>query len=404
MQDRQQGRLSKQFGWRKRSFVPAMLLVAVVAFSVGVKSDEIAVSTAQLFGNDASVQDLETGSLQSTYDELQANYAGEMDATTLEEGAVRGMVEAVGDEYTQYMSASEAEEFNNELSGSIGGGIGAEIGQRNDNPTIIRVLDGFPAQAAGLQAGDTIVSVNDKAVLNGSVNDVVEQIRGQVGTSVEVGVRRDGSDELIEKAIVREEISTPSVESKIENNIGILTISRFDEETGNLARKAANEFRENDVQGVVLDLRGNGGGHVTAAQAVAGIWLDNETVLTERRGDKIIDTITSTGSPILQNTPTTILVNETSASASEIVAGALKEYNKATLVGQKTFGKGSVQQLIPLRDGGQLKVTIAKWYTPKGKNITKDGIEPDKRVELSAEDVNANRDPQLDAALESLRD
>jgi len=177
-----------------------------------------------------------------------------------------------------------------------------------------------------------------------------------------------------------------------------MTITRFDDQTGQLARQAAQSFKSQNVKSVILDLRGNGGGYLTAAQDVAGLWLDNKVVVTEKNNGKVVDELKSGTNPILVGIPTVVLVNGSSASASEIVAGALQDHGAAKLVGEKTFGKGSVQKLITLPEGAQLKVTIARWYTPNGKNISKQGIAVDKEAKLTTEDINANRDPQLDAA------
>lgn len=190
--------------------------------------------------------------------------------------------------------------------------------------------------------------------------------------------------------------------SSVKDNVGILTVSRFDNETSSLARAAAQDFKNQGVKGVILDLRGNGGGYVDAAQDLAGLWLDGKVVVTERTGGKIVDQLKSTRNPILADILTVVLVNGGSASASEIVAGALQDYKVAKLVGEKTFGKGSVQKLIDLPEGAQLKVTVARWYTPNGKNITEEGISPDLTATLTTEDVNAGVDPQFDAAKKAL--
>lgn len=178
-----------------------------------------------------------------------------------------------------------------------------------------------------------------------------------------------------------------------------MTISRFDAQTGNLATKAAQEFKSKGVKGVIVDLRDNGGGYLDAAQAVAGLWLDHKLVVTEKTNGQVVDSIMSGSTPILAGLKTVVLVNGGSASASEILSGALQDYGVATLVGEKTFGKGTVQKVISLPDGRILKVTVARWYTPKGKNITAQGIEPNQKVSISAADSNAGRDPQLDAAM-----
>ena len=188
------------------------------------------------------------------------------------------------------------------------------------------------------------------------------------------------------------------MESRINGKTGILTVSRFNDDTVSAARKAAREFIDRGVTKVIVDLRNNPGGTVDSAQGLLGLWLNNQVVLTERRGSETVKTLNSTGSPILENIQTVVLINENSASASEITAGALRDYGKAKLVGKKSYGKGSVQVVLDLSSGSQLKVTEARWYTPKGKNIDKEGIKPDVEVELTADDVKNDKDPQLEKA------
>jgi carboxyl-terminal processing protease len=206
-----------------------------------------------------------------------------------------------------------------------------------------------------------------------------------------------------EVTIVRAKISDASVRWSVKDGVGTMIISRFDQDTGGLARQAAESFKAQGVKAVVLDLRDNGGGYLDAAKDVASLWLTDKVVVSEKTDGKVTDEIRTSGDAVLEGVKTVVLVNGGSASASEIVAGALQDYNAATLIGEKTFGKGTVQKLITLPDGRQLKVTIARWYTPKGKNITKEGISPDTKVQLTTEDVNAGRDPQLEAALTALK-
>lgn len=371
-------------------------IVAVVGFVAGTRSPELLAAVAPVFGFKVETGSLDLRSVQKTYQELKANYDGELDVQKLIDGASRGLTEGAGDQYTVFMDKTEAEEFGKDLSGEIGGGIGAEIGVRNDNPTIIRVLAGNPAEKAGVKAGDIIATVNDQPASQWNAEKTAGEVRGEIGTTVKLGVVRDG--ELKEFTIRRENVTNPSVQSRVENGIGILTISRFDAETGSTARRAADAFKQQNVKGVVLDLRGNGGGYIDAAQDLAGLWLDSKVVVSEKTNGKTTDELKSGKDSILAGIPTVVLVNGSSASASEIVAGALQDYKVATLVGEKTFGKGTVQKVLDLGGGTQLKVTIARWYTPNGKNITKEGIAPDQAVELTAEDVDAGKDPQLDAA------
>ena len=378
------------------SWFLTLVIVAIVSFVAGARSDALFANVASVFGVRTSNKTIDLSSVQKTYQELIANYDGKLDTQKLIYGANRGLVEAAGDPHTAYMDPDETKEFDKSLSGQIGGGIGAEIGLRNNKPTIIKPLENSPAQKAGIKAGEVIVKVNDEASSDWSVEKVVSKIRGEVGTSVKLTLLSGGQTR--EVSVVRQNIVSPAVESGIDGEIGILKVNRFGDDTVSLSRKYASEFVEKGVKKVILDLRNNPGGTVGAAQGLLGIWLDNQIAMTERRGSEIVKTLRTTGTPILGNMKTVVLINGNSASASEITAGALREYGKATLVGQKSYGKGSVQIVLGLPGGSQMKVTEARWYTPKGKNIDKTGIEPDVKVDLSSDDVNNNVDPQMDKA------
>ena len=378
------------------SWFLTLVIVAIVSFVAGARSDALFANVASVFGVRTSNKTIDLSSVQKTYQELIANYDGKLDTQKLIYGANRGLVEAAGDPHTVYMDPDEAKEFDKSLSGQIGGGIGAEIGLRNNKPTIIKPLENSPAQKAGIKAGEVIVKVNDESSSDWSVDKVVSKIRGEIGTSVKLTLLSEGQTR--EVSVVRQNIVSPAVESEVDGEIGILKVNRFGDDTVSLSRKYASEFVEKGVKKVILDLRNNPGGTVGAAQGLLGIWLDNQIAMTERRGSEIVKTLRTTGTPILGNMKTVVLINGNSASASEITAGALREYGKATLVGQKSYGKGSVQIVLGLPGGSQMKVTEARWYTPKGKNIDKTGIEPDVKVDLSSDDVNNSVDPQMDKA------
>ena len=378
------------------SWFLTLVIVAIVSFVAGARSDALFANVASVFGVRTSNKTIDLSSVQKTYQELVANYDGKLDTQKLIYGANRGLVEAAGDPHTAYMDPDETKEFDKSLSGQIGGGIGAEIGLRNNKPTIIKPLENSPAQKAGIKAGEVIVKVNDESSSDWSVDKVVSKIRGEIGTSVKLTLLSEGRTR--EVSVVRQNIVSPAVESEIDGEIGILKVNRFGDDTVSLSRKYASEFVEKGVKKVILDLRNNPGGTVGAAQGLLGIWLDNQIAMTERRGSEIVKTLRTTGTPILGNVKTVVLINGNSASASEITAGALREYGKATLVGQKSYGKGSVQIVLGLPGGSQMKVTEARWYTPKGKNIDKTGIEPDVKIDLSSDDINNNVDPQMDKA------
>lgn len=390
---------AKQRQVKLSTLLVVSLLMALISFVIGTRSDELGQALEPILGKSSSSNQLELDSLQETYRVLAKNYDGTLDLQKLIDGANRGLVEAAGDEYTVYMSADEAKEFNDALGGKISG-IGAEIGIRNDQPTIIRVLENSPAARQGVKPQDIIVAVGGTSTAGFNAARTAELIRGEEGTTVKVTIMR--GQERIELAITRAEVSDPSVSSEIKNGVGLLTIRRFDEQTDDLARRAAEQFKSAKVKGVVLDLRDNGGGYLDQARRVAGIWLDDKLVVSERSGGKETDRLSSIGQPILSGIKTVVLVNGSSASASEIVAGALRDHKVAKLIGEKTFGKGTVQQVIDLADGRQLKVTVARWFTPSGVNLSKNGLKPDKSVDLAAEDANAGRDPQLQSAIDSL--
>lgn len=395
--------MAKQPRRRSRVSVSTVFVVAltlVIGFVAGTRSHEIYAAVGPLFGIKIDASTLDLSSVQRTYQSLKANYDGELDQQALVDGASRGLVAAAGDKYTVFMDAKEAAEFNKSLSGDIGGGVGVELGVRDDKPTVVRVLDNNPAKAAGLLAGDVIMKVNDELVVDLDTSKIAEKIRGEVGTSVKLTVLR--GDEQKEFSITRAKVTNPSVQTEVKGGTGIIRITRFDEDTASLARSAAEKLKQQGVKGVVLDLRGNGGGYLTAAQDVAGIWLSDKVVVSERTGGKVTDTLRSDKDPILNGVKTVVLVDSETASASEIVAGALRDHGAATLVGTTTFGKGTVQKMITLDADALLKVTVARWYTPNGKNLSEGGIKPDQTVQMTADDVNAGRDPQLDAALAKL--
>ncbi len=376
---------------KRRSVSYFVLTISIVSsilvgFVVGTRID------------DALISDDSLSSIKKTYRELQTHYDGKLDDTKLIEGANRGLVEAVGDPYTAFFTAKEAAEFENDIEGTFSG-IGAELGKKDGKLVVISALDSSPAQKAGLQAGDIIARVDDVDSVDWTIDKAVTKIRGKEGTSVKLTIVR--GEEAQNITIVRDIITDPSVKTEEKADIGIIRISRFSHDTAELTKEAAEKFA--NKKGVVIDLRGNGGGYLESAQEVASLWLDEgQIVVTERRGEAVRQTHQALGEPVLKNMPTVVLIDQGSASASEIVAGALQDHGKATLVGEKSFGKGSVQEMVDLPNGAKLKVTIAKWYTPKGKNIGKSGITPDEKV-AQPKDLQSTSDPQLDKALDIIK-
>lgn len=336
-------------------------------------------------------------SVQDTYKKFKDSYDGTVSANTLIEGANRGLIEAANDPYTVYMNRAESKQFEEDLEGTFSG-IGAELDKRDGQLVIVTPLDGSPAKEVGLQSKDIILKVNDEDTTKWTIDQAVSKIKGKAGTTVKLSIFRE--DTIKEFTITRAIITTPSVTSTQIENVGVVTISRFSEDTAMTTRRSIENLKQKGVTKLVIDLRNNGGGYLDQANEIASLWIPKgKTVVTERRGNKIVEKHVSSGEGSAAKLPTVVLINNGSASASEIVAGALKDYKLATLVGEKSFGKGSVQSKVELADGATLKVTIARWFTPNGKNINKHGIEPDQKVMLP-EDASTDNDPQKQRALE----
>lgn len=386
----------KKWSFTPTSFVLILGLLFIVGYAAGTRNDQLVAAVAPRLGIKVETGKLDLASVQQTFQTLKANFDGDLDNQKLIEGASRGLVAAAGDVHTEYFDREQAKQFDNDLNGNIGGGIGASIGMREEKPTVLNVLGGTPAEKEGLAVGDVILAVNDRAVGKQTLDEVIKKIRGQVGTTVKLIVAR--GDERKDFTLTRQEITSPSVTSKVDGQIGIMTISRFDKETGEAARATARQFVQQGVKKVILDLRDNGGGTLKSAPEVAGLWVSDKVIVSERRGATTIDQQRSGNDAPLAGMPTVVLVNHGTASAGEIVTGALKDYGAATIIGEKTYGKGTVQTTLEVNNGAILKVTIQRWYTPKGTNVDKKGITPDQTVQLTRDDFNAGRDPQLDAA------
>lgn len=346
--------------------------------------------------------DLDYSSVEEVYDSLRTNFDGELSTEDLLGGLKDGLVKASGDPYTEFLDEEESTAFEEGLSGSFTG-IGAELGKDEQFIVIVAPISGFPAEEAGLQPKDVIAEIDGENAYDISISEAVQKIRGPEGTDVTLTIVRNETERL-EITITRAEITIPSVEYEVrEDGIGYLKITRFGPDTVNLVQEAVNLFRSESIDGVIVDLRGNPGGLLDTVKPIASLWIEpGKVILDQRQSGETTSTITADGSTIFGSMPTVVLIDEGSASASEILAGALKDHGKATLIGETSYGKGSVQQLIDFGDGSELKVTVARWHTPNGKNIDEEGIEPDQVVERSSEDLENDRDPQLEAAVEKL--
>jgi len=340
----------------------------------------------------------------SVWDTLKARYvdAAQLKDKELFYGAVRGMVAAVGDPYTVFMNPIITKEFNDDLKGTFEG-IGAEIGIKNDVLTIIAPLTDMPAQKAGLRPGDKILKINGEDTAGILIDEAVTKIRGEKGTQVTLNIWREGFDETKDFTITRGTIIVKSVKWDMnDDNIMVITISHFNSDTEALFERAVQDTLKRNPQGIILDLRNDPGGFLDTAIEVASEWIEDGVIVSEQKSDGSKNDYLARGRARLGDYKTVVLVNKGSASASEIVAGALKDNGKAGIVGEQTFGKGSVQELVPLENGSSLKVTIAKWLTPNGVNISQEGIAPDESIEFTTEDYNAGKDPQMEKAVEIL--
>jgi carboxyl-terminal processing protease len=352
-------------------------------------------------GTVSKVSNLDFTSVKEIDALLRENYDGTIDDEKVLDGIKSGVAKASGDPYTEYFNDADSKSFQEELSGSFEG-IGAELGKEEANIVIISPIAGSPAEKAGLKPRDILVQVDGESASDITISEAVKRIRGKAGTDVKLTLARDG--QKVEVTITRAQITIPSVKWEIKDGVGILTVSRFGDDTPALAQQAADEFKNAGVKGIVLDLRNDPGGLLESAVQLSSLWLDNgKTILLEKTGGKVVKTYRASGTPVLKGIKTVVLINDGSASASEITAGALRDNNVATLLGTKSYGKGSVQQILELSGGGTLKVTIARWYTPNDKNIDKEGIKPDQEVKMSADDAKNKIDPQMNAALEAVK-
>ena len=395
----------KKIEWRERktSLGNAIIIGAVMAVLgvfVGMNWDTWYNNFAPYLGiTNRKTSDMDWTPLNEVYNQLSVTFNGTIDKNKIIDGAKKGLVEALEDPYTLYMTADETKEFYDDLHGNVGSGIGVEVGVRDGYVRVLRTLPDNPARRAGILAGDILFKVDGEEVWSLSADEVATKIRGETGSKVTVTVVRDGKEYSYE--MTREVINNVSAYVEYDGTTAIIHVTRFDEDTGKKVQTMAQEFLKRDIRKVILDLRNNGGGYVSAAADLLSLWLDNQTVVMQKSlhyGNT--ETKSSSGKAILRNTKTVVLVNGSTASAAEIVAGALQDYGIAQIVGEKTYGKGVVQGLYDLSDGGTLKSTIAEWYSPKERSINKTGVTPDIEVERSYEDINSMRDPQLDKAKE----
>jgi carboxyl-terminal processing protease len=422
-------KLQKKFPWGKFFLYYLLILAVAAGFIVGffygkrgaekladaqTRVSEEEFVSGEVIGKNTKpkflTNDVDFDLYWDVWRRVSDNYINKpVSETELLYGSLAGMVDAVGDPYTVFFNPEIAFRFQQELEGSFEG-IGAEIGIKHDRLTIIAPLPDTPAEKAGLRHGDQVYFIDDVDTSTISLDEAVGLIRGPKGSVVTLKIWRGGNgEELISVPITRSKINVSSVEWKMVENdltakndssIAYIKIRHFNEDTNNTLNKITPAILQNKPDGIILDLRNNPGGFLNQSIGVSSKWIENNVVVKEKGSSGEVNTYNSFGKPSFKGIKTVILINGGSASASEIVSGALQDYGLATIIGQTSFGKGSVQDYQELPDGSALKITVAEWLTPKDRSIDGNGITPDIEVELTDEDYSEDRDPQLERAIE----
>lgn len=324
-----------------------------------------------------------------------------VDDSKLFYGSIAGLVQGTGDPYSIFFDPEQTKAFNDSLNGSFGG-VGMELGEKDGQVVVIAPVPNTPAEKAGILAGDAILAVDDQYIDGKTVDEVVLLVRGDPGTSVKLLLQRGDTEpfeKTIERAIIQPAVVKVEYKDQAGKSVAVVSISKFTPDSSVEFESIVNDLVLKKPDLLILDVRNNPGGFVTPATDIASEWIDHGPIFFEQKQDGSRIPTNSTGSGRLADQKTVVLVNQGSASASEILAGALQDYGKATILGETSFGKGSVQDIHFFNDGSSLKLTISLWLTPKGRTIDKTGITPDQVVDYTQADATAGTDPQLEAAL-----
>ncbi len=392
--------------WKKNFLVYVVFLAIILSFGAGMILGSRMVRNRYVAEakKDEMKNAVDMDILFEVWKKLSEKYVGEIpDEPSMVQGMAKGMTSALKDPYTTFFVPEKAKQFKEDLKGSFGG-IGAEIGVKDDVLTIVSPLDGTPAKDAGIKPGDKILKIDNEDTGSLELDEAISKIRGEKDTKVKLTIFSEGSNEPREVEISRATIDPKSVKWEMkDNDTAYIRLGSFSEDSVKEFVGIAGEIKKSAAKRIVLDLRGNPGGYLETAVSIAGFFLRPDTLVVKEDygGKKSADEYKTEYEPVLDGYPLVILIDRGSASASEILAGALNEQKGAKLVGEKTFGKGSVQEFFTLSDGSTLKVTVAEWLTPKGRCINKEGISPEVEEKLNLDQDKENfKDNQLEKALE----
>lgn len=391
----------------------ATIIVAIIAaeafyigYNKGIKNPETVLIRGIANMDEGKPDAVDFNTFWQSWKILKEKYVdtGKIDNQTLVYGAISGLFDSLDDPNTVFMPPSDTKKFNEEISGEFSG-VGMEIGIRNEQLVIIAPLKDTPAERSGLKAGDKIIKIDDKVSIEMAVDEAIKTIRGPRGTTVVLTIQRNGWSEPKEFSIIRDIIQIPTIDFEMkEDGIAYFHLYNFYENAPFLFYQSAIKAAMQNPKGVILDLRNNPGGYLEASVNLAGWFLEpGELVVAEEFGSREKEEFRANNSGFFKDLPVVVLINEGSASASEILAGALRDNRGIKLVGKKSFGKGTVQELEQLRDGSSIKITVAHWLMPNGGLIEKNGITPDYEINITEEDIKAGRDPQLEKAMEILK-
>lgn len=391
------------------------VILFIISFGMGIIVGKTWYVKKQITGDDGSIQldkvlnlnrslnrsSLDFSQFWDVWDKVKAKYVkNEIAEEDMFYGAIQGMVASLGDPYSLYFAPKAAEEFAKDLSGELEG-IGAEIGVKNNQLVVVSPLPDSPAEKAGLRPGDKILDIDKESTFGMDVNTAVGKIRGKANTKVVLTITRNGLDKANEITITRAKINVPSILFSVKpGNIAYLRVMQFNADTNAQLDKAIKQIKSRGSKGIILDLRNNPGGYLTSAIYMASEWVTDGVVVSEKGKDGEGNDHNTEGQHRLAGIKTVVLINKGSASASEIVAGALQDTKNATLIGEQTFGKGSVQDFETFPDGSALKITVAEWFTPSGRNINKEGVKPDIEIKQDWQNEKIGEDIVLSKALE----